>query len=119
MMEQVQDVTKAITEGSLLTYMASIGVLGGVTLGAAEGVGRTLKTMPMFADSKRIKLKLALLLGPGMALIAHGAGYLNTPAPGAIGGWVMAGAFGLAGTFLAKGGKDAINKVTGRKKKKS
>ncbi len=116
MMQETQEVTKIASEAGLLAYVASVGVLGGVTLAAAEGVGRTLKTMERFKESKRIKLLLAMVIGPGVALVAYGAGYLATPRGGPW-GWAFAAVMGLLGTFVAKGGKDVYNKVSGRKKK--
>ena len=112
-----QQTVQTASEAGLIAYVAAVGILGGVTFTAAEGIGRALKAaVPRLQEAKWVKLSLALTLGPTLAIVAYGAGHLPSKAVG-MWGWVFAGLMGLLATFVAKGSKDVINKVTGRKKK--
>ena len=78
--EQQQQVVEAVVAApSLLAYVGSVGVLGGITLVASEGIGRAMKQFKKFKESKRIKLWLAMGIGPLTSVAAYGAGFLPTP----------------------------------------
>ena len=109
MMEQ-EVAQQVASEAGILTYIAIVAVLGGVVLTASEGLGRLAKTRAMFKESKKVKLTIAMILGPTVAMIAYGAGHLSSPAEGMF-AWFFAGVMGLLGTFTAKGATDLFNKV--------
>ena len=109
MVEQIQQ-AKEVSQAGLLTYIASVGILGGATLAASEGLGRMLKAMDRFRGSKKVKFGLALLIGPLSGIGAYGAGFLPSPNTG-FWAWMFAAVMGLLGTFVAKGGTDVFNKV--------
>ena len=113
-----QQAVQAASEAGLIAYISAVGILGGVTLAAAEGIGMSLKkAIPTLREKKWVKLALAVTLGPTLAMVAYGAGHLPSPSIGPW-AWAFAGLLGLLGTFVAKGSKDAINKITGRRVKK-
>ena len=114
-----QQTTQMASEAGLIAYVAAVGILGGVTFAAAEGLGRGLKAaLPKIREAKWVKITLAIVIGPTLAMVAYGAGHLPSPSAG-IWAWVFAGLMGLLGTFTAKGLTDAGNAFAGRKKKKS
>ena len=109
-LSQAQQVTDEAA--GLLTYLATVGILGGVTFAATEGIGKLLKKGP----SKQLicpKLRVALAIGPLAGLSAYGAGFLSTPGQGPW-PWAFAGVMGLLGTFTAKGSVDLVKKVRGQ-----
>lgn len=81
----------------LVNYLVAVAALSALTWGGTQGLGLFV------AVSKRW---IALVVGPVLALVAHGAGLLPVPNNNPGWGWGLAFLTGLLGTAAAAWGND-------------